>query len=46
MARGTLKPGVKAIQAGRLGQIEISGDQVLLGAPFIFNASNIDKFNF
>jgi ribose/xylose/arabinose/galactoside ABC-type transport system permease subunit/ABC-type sugar transport system substrate-binding protein len=46
MARGTLKPGIKGIQAGRLGKIEIAGDQVLLGAPFIFNASNIDRFDF
>jgi rhamnose transport system permease protein len=45
-AKGILKPGVKEIEAGRLGKIEIAGDQVLLGAPFIFTASNIDRFNF
>jgi rhamnose transport system substrate-binding protein len=45
-AKGTLKAGVKELAAGRLGKIEIAGDQVLLGAPFIFNASNIDRFNF
>jgi rhamnose transport system substrate-binding protein/rhamnose transport system permease protein len=45
-AKGTLKAGVRDLAAGRLGKIEISGDQVLLGAPFIFNASNIDRFNF
>jgi rhamnose transport system permease protein len=45
-AKGNLKAGVKEIVAGRLGKIEIAGDQVLLGAPFIFNASNIDRFNF
>jgi rhamnose transport system substrate-binding protein len=45
-AKGNLKAGVKDIAAGRLGKIEISVDQVLLGAPFIFNASNIDKFKF
>jgi rhamnose transport system permease protein len=44
--KGTLKAGVKEIAAGRLGRIEIAGDQVLLGAPFIFNASNIDRFSF
>ncbi|NDD63378.1 MAG: autoinducer 2 ABC transporter substrate-binding protein, partial [Acidobacteria bacterium] len=31
---------------GRLGAIEISDDQVILGAPFIFNKSNIDRFDF
>ena len=45
-AKGTLKAGVKDITAGRLGKIEVSGDQVLLGAPLVFNASNIDRFNF
>jgi rhamnose transport system permease protein len=45
-AKGILKPGVKEIEAGRLGKIEIAGDQVLLGAPFVFTASNIDRFNF
>jgi rhamnose transport system substrate-binding protein len=46
MAKGALKPGAKEIQAGRLGRIEIAGDQVLLGAPFIFNKTNIDQFSF
>jgi rhamnose transport system permease protein len=46
MAKGTLKAGVKQIMAGRLGKIEVAGDQVLLGAPFVFNASNIDRFDF
>jgi rhamnose transport system substrate-binding protein len=46
IAKGILKAGVKDMTAGRLGRIEIAGDQVLLGAPFIFNASNIDKFSF
>ena len=45
-ANGKLKAGVKEIVAGRLGKIEIAGDQVLLGAPFVFTASNIDRFNF
>jgi rhamnose transport system permease protein len=29
-----------------LGNIEIAGDEVRLGAPFIFNKENIDRFNF
>jgi rhamnose transport system substrate-binding protein len=46
VAKGTLRAGVADITAGRLGKIEISKDQVLLGAPFVFNASNIDRFKF
>lgn len=43
---GSLKKGDQSLKAGRLGTIEVKDDQVMLGAPFIFNKSNIDKFNF
>jgi rhamnose transport system permease protein len=43
---GTLKPGDKRIEAGRLGGIEVVGDEVRLGKPFIFNKDNIDNFDF
>lgn len=43
---GELKAGAKEMQAGRLGKLEIKGDQIILGAPFIFNKSNIDQYNF
>jgi len=43
---GDLKPGVASLSAGRLGNVEVLGDQVMLGAPFIFNRDNIDKFDF
>ena len=41
-----LKRGDKNLQAGRLGKIEVVEDEVRLGAPFIFNKENIDRFNF
>jgi len=41
-----LQPGATGIQAGRLGEVVIQGDQVILGKPMIFNKSNIDQFNF
>jgi hypothetical protein len=34
------------LKAGRLGTITVKGDQVMLGAPFVFNKSNIDAFDF
>ncbi len=43
---GTLKPGVQELLAGRKGKVAVLGDEVLLGAPFIFNKSNIDGFDF
>jgi rhamnose transport system substrate-binding protein len=43
---GTLKPGDRSLEAGRLGTIAISGDNILLGEPFVFNRDNIDSFDF
>jgi len=46
LSGGKLKRGDREINAGRLGKIEVADDEVLLGAPFIFNRENIDRFNF
>lgn len=46
LSTGTLKRGDKVVSAGRLGNIEVVDDEVRLGAPFIFNKENIDRFNF
>src|ERR1041384_1006346 len=46
LKKGTLKPGDKTIKGGRLGEIEIAGDNILLGKPFTFDQANIDKFDF
>ncbi len=46
LSLGELKAGVLSLTAGKLGRIEVKGDEVMLGAPFIFNKSNIDKFDF
>ena len=46
LVKGDLKSGATAYKAGRLGNIEIKGDNILLGQPFVFNKDNIDQFNF
>ncbi|MGD0464077.1 MAG: substrate-binding domain-containing protein [Tepidisphaeraceae bacterium] len=43
---GTLRPGDSSLEAGRLGKIEVRGDNVLLGVPFTFDRDNIDQFDF
>jgi rhamnose transport system permease protein len=43
---GALKPGDKAMTAGRLGKVEIQGDNILLGKPFTFTKANIEQFDF
>jgi rhamnose transport system substrate-binding protein len=46
LSRGELKRGDTSFPAGRLGQLTVSGDQILLGRPFVFTKDNIDQFDF
>jgi rhamnose transport system substrate-binding protein len=46
LALGTFKKGDTKINAGRLKEIEVAGDEVRLGKPFIFNKDNVDNFDF
>jgi hypothetical protein len=41
-----LAAGSTALSAGRLGTLEVHDHDVLLGKPFRFDKSNIDKFDF
>lgn len=44
---GEFAPGDASVMAGRLGELQVvNGSEVLLGAPFIFNAENINDFDF
>jgi len=43
---GILKRGDTRLKAGRLGSVEIQGDNILLGQPFLFSKQNIDQFDF
>ncbi|MEP6902371.1 MAG: substrate-binding domain-containing protein [Actinomycetota bacterium] len=46
LVNGNLKQGDTKINAGRLKEIEVVGDEIRLGKPFIFNKDNVDNFNF
>jgi rhamnose transport system substrate-binding protein len=46
LAKGDLKPGANTFKSGRLGQMDLKGDNILLGKPFVFNKDNIDQFDF
>jgi len=46
LGAGKLKRGAGDLKAGKLGVIQVRESDVLLGAPFIFNKSNIDRFDF
>ena len=46
LSQEKLKAGDRELNAGRLGRIEVAADEVRLGAPFIFNKENIERFNF
>ena len=46
LATGELKPGITTLEAGRLGRIAVVGDEVRLGSPYVFDRTNIDRFDF
>lgn len=46
LATGALKQGDVCLRAGRLGTVVVQDDQVRLGRPYIFNASNMDTVKF
>ena len=46
IASGAHKSGATEFDAGKIGKMEIKGDNILLGKPFIFNKENIDGFDF
>jgi rhamnose transport system permease protein len=45
VASGRLKRGETTFDAGSIWTFAVDGDQVLLGAPIVFNRANIDPFN-
>ena len=46
LATGELNEGDTTFQAGRLGEKQIDGDNVILGDIIVFTKNNIDQFDF
>jgi rhamnose transport system permease protein len=46
LTQNKIPGGVTALQAGRLGTLQVRGSEIVLGPPLIINKSNIDTFNF
>ncbi|MBM3845174.1 MAG: autoinducer 2 ABC transporter substrate-binding protein [Verrucomicrobia bacterium] len=46
VARSQLRPGATSFSSRRVGEVQVQGDQILLGKPFVFNKDNIEGFNF
>jgi len=46
VATGKLKPGATTFHAGRLGDLKVDGDKILLGNILVFNKDNINHYNF
>jgi rhamnose transport system permease protein len=43
---GTLTTGASSLAAGRLGTIEVRGQEIVLGDPLVMDKANIDQFDF
>jgi rhamnose transport system permease protein len=46
LTQNKIPNGVTSLQAGRLGTLQVRGNEIVLGPPLIINKSNIDTFNF
>ena len=46
LSQNKIPAGATSIQAGRLGTLEVSGSQIILGAPLLIDKKNIDKLDF
>jgi rhamnose transport system substrate-binding protein len=46
VAEGALVPGAERFAAGRLGDVQVDGTEIILGEPFVFTKANIDQFDF
>lgn len=45
-AEKKILPHATSVNAGRLGRLEVEGQEIILGKPLIINSNNIDRLNF
>jgi rhamnose transport system permease protein len=45
-SQGRIPPNAAAINAGRLGTLDVRGSEIILGKPVLINKANIDSLNF
>jgi ABC-type sugar transport system substrate-binding protein len=45
-SQGKIPPNATAINAGRLGTLDVRGSEIILGKPVLINKANIDTLNF
>jgi ABC-type sugar transport system substrate-binding protein len=43
VVKDELKPGATTFKAGRVGELEVKGDNIILGKPVVFTKDNIDQ---
>ena len=43
---GKLAAGATSMAGGRLGKIEVKGDEIILGAPLVIDRKNVDSLDF
>jgi rhamnose transport system substrate-binding protein len=46
VVKGELKPGATTFHSGRLKDVKVKGDMVILGDPMVFTKENIDQYDF
>jgi len=46
LANGELAEGATTFNAGKLGELDVEGDSIILGTPIAFDKDNIDEYDF
>ena len=44
--KGEILPGASLFKAGRIGELRVEGEQIILGNPIVFDQNNIDRYDF